>query len=339
MSGGARPPLDSGRVRSAARRTGLWVPALLSTLALTTVVGGIAVGHYYWTDLRASMGRMDATLEHARERQRQMVEHFSHAQALLLAQQRRLQEAEEALRTRASQLEVERVELEAARARLGLTAASRESLEAQTEVRDLARRLDGNLAALTDPGGLDAMAEILDAIADWAKVPTRVTESDLEPALGDARNALALLQDSGPAQLAQRLAQLGIQATGLRPGPARPKPEPPPGRHWTPIASGHLTEQLQTALFALHRGDEALFRLALDTANAWLAAFYDPARPEVQAVQLELAALHRLPISQDLKPLRTALARLRAVLGELAQGAGSAQDTGLRLESSKAAAN
>lgn len=321
MSTGPRPRSNDPRYRPLQRRTGLWVPALLSTLALATVIGGIAVAHFYWSDLRSNMGRMDLTLDHARERQRQMVEHFSQAQGLLLAQQRRLQEAEEALRTREAKLEAERADLDAARARLALVSSSREGLEEQTRARNLARRLDRDLIALSDPGALDSTAETLAAVAHWAAESPRVAGSNLAPtlhsALAESRDALADAQTSGPRQLAQRIEQLGITASGLRSGPARPGPTAPSGGLAADAGAGHLGEQLQTALFALHRGDEALFRLALDTASAWLAAFYDPARSEVQAVQSELAALHRLPFTQDLKPLRAWLARLRAVLGEI----------------------
>jgi hypothetical protein len=336
VSAGARSRSNDSQVRPARRRTGLWVPALLSTLILATVVGGIAVGHFFWSDLRSSMGRMDETLDHARERQRQMVEHFSRAQGLLLAQQRRLQEAEEALHVREARLEAERADLEEARARLALVSASRlsasrEVLEGQSRARELARRLDLCLAALPDPSGLQSVAETLKAVSDWAAGSPLVAGTTLGPALqtalAESRDALAEAQVGGPHLLAERIERLGIQATGLHPGPVGSGPA---GQ--TPIlaasaGAGHLGEQLQTALFALHRGDEALFRLALDTAGAWLAAFYDPARPESQAVQSEIAALHRLSITQDLRPLRAGLARVRAVLGELIQGLGADGDS------------
>lgn len=339
VSAGPRARFEDPRYRRPQRRTGLWVPALLSTLAVATVIGGIAVGQFYWSDLRSSMGRMDQTLDHARERQRQMVEHFSQAQGLLLAQQRRLQEAEEALRLRESELEAQRADLEAARARLALVSASREALAVETRVRELARRLDRDLLALADPGGLDAVAATLLAITDWAAgspdagagPPVGAATSPqpgpplvpaLRSALADSRDTLAAAQAADARRLAERIERLGVQATTLSPGPPQAAPGSPPSG-LPGSGAGHLGEQIQTALFALHRGDEALFRLAFDTARAWLAAFYDPARPEVQAVQSELAALRRIPVGQDLGPLRTALARLRAVLGELIEAPGS----------------
>ena len=331
MTAGTRSRSKDSQVRPARRRTGLWVPALLSALILATVIGAVVVGQFYWSDPRSSMGRMDETLEHARERQRQMVEHFSQAQGLLLAQQRRLQEAEEVLRAREARLEAERADLEDARARLALVSAPREVLEGQSRARKLAWRLDLCLAALADPSGLQSTAETLAAIADWAAGSPLVAGTTLgralQTALAESRDALAEAQTGGPDQLAERIERLGIQAAGLHPGPVGSAPAGQTPSLAASAGAGHLGEQLQTALFALQRGDEALFRLALDTAGAWLAAFYDPGRPEVQAVQSEIAALHRLPVAQDLKPLRAGLVRVRAVLGELIQGLGADGDS------------
>jgi hypothetical protein len=294
---------------------------------VTAVVGGIAVSQFYWRDLRSSLGHMDETLDHARKRQRQMVEHFSQAQGLLLAQQRRLQATEERLRVREAELEAARAELEETRARLGLGTATPRALEAQDRARELAWRLDIHLGTLQDAGGLDSIAETLAAIADWAAASPQVTDSTLAPAvqtaLSESREALAKARATGPHPLARRVEQLGGQAAALDPGPETLGPAEPQSGLAAHAGAGHLGEQLEIALFALHRGDEALFRLALDTAAAWLAAFYDPASPGVQAVQSEIAALRDLPITQELGPLRTGLARVRAVLGELIQTLGA----------------
>ena len=327
MSTAPRPPSKGPRGHARSRRGGLWVPALLSTLALTGVVGGIAVSQFYWRDLRSSMGRMDETLYHARERQRQMMEHFSRAQGLLLAQQQRLQAAEEGLRMREAKLEAARAELEETRVRLGLGTATPRGLEAQDRARELAWRLDIHLGTLQDAGGLGPIAETLAAMTDWAAASPQVTDSTLAPALqtalSESREALAQARAAGPHPLARRVEQLGGQAAALDPGPETLGPTEPQSGLAAHAGTGHLGEQLEIALFALHRGDEALFRLALDTAAAWLAAFYDPASPAVQAVQSEIAALRGFPITQELGPLRTGLARVRAVLGELIQNLGA----------------
>ncbi|MBS1202482.1 MAG: HemX, putative uroporphyrinogen-III C-methyltransferase [Chromatiaceae bacterium] len=313
-------------------RRGLWLPALLPFLALLTVIGGIAVGHFYWRDLLSSASRMDETLGHARERQLQMVEHFAEAQRLLLAQQRRLQEQEETLRAREAALTAERMSLEETRARLALAAASSKSVVEQIPARELARRLDLSLARLADPGGLESTAETLDAVADWAETSPLVAGSPPGPALGPAletalaaaRDALAAARADSHDQVAGRLERLGADATGLTPRTAG-------AGFWSPAPGlagdagpGHLGEQIQTALFAVRRGDESLFRLALDTAGAWLAAFYDQERPEVAAVQREIAAVRQLPVRRDLDKPRTSAARVRAVLGEMIQRAETA---------------
>ncbi len=329
----ARPSPAIERARALAalaerpsRGRGLWLPALLSSLALLIVIGGIALGQFYWRDLRSSMSRMDQTLAHARARQQQMVEHFAQAQGLLLAQQRRLQEQEEALRARALALAAERTALEEARSHLALVAdASGESVEEQTQARELARRLDLSLAGLADPGGLESAAQTLDAVAQWAAASPLVTGSPLRPAMESAltaaRDALAAARADAPIRLADRLQRLGMEATRLAPGRAGIGPGAPASELAGGAGPGHLGEQLQTALFALRRGDEPLFRLALDTAEAWLDAFYDPKVREVAAVQEEITAMRLLPIRQDLSGPRVAIARLRAVLGELIQRA------------------
>lgn len=323
----APPPSlpNNRRPRPAPRRTGLWVPALLSSLALAMVVGGIAIGQYFWSDLRSSMGHMDDSMANARERLRQMLEHFSEAQQLLLAQQQRIREAEEALRAREARLEAERADLETARKRLALGSASRAALAEQEQARELARRLDINLGALSDPDGVDSAAKTLAALSDWAASSTLVSGSTLAPtllaALSDSKDALAQAQASGPRQLSERVERLGATAAALDLRSLAPGARVSAPGLASQAGAGNLGAQLEIALFALYRGDEALFRLALDTAGAWLAAFYDPARPEVQAVQSEIGALGRLPVSRDLQPLRAALVRARAVLGELLENA------------------
>lgn len=331
MKGDAHPPPDARPGRPLARGDGLWLPALLSTLAVTIVVAGIAVAHFYWRDLRRSMGHMDETLLRARERQSQMLEHFSEAQRHLLAEQRRLQEGQQALRAEESRLQVERTELEAVRGRLGETCACREPPEDEARLRELTRGLDADLAGLSEPGRLDSTGKTLESITEWGHASALLADSGAGPTLSTVltktQDALAGLQERGPAQLAQHIEQLAIQATGLPLDPARsiaaPSATDPSAR-----GSGHLGEQFQTALFALRQGDDTLFRLALDTTNAWLAAFYDPGLPRVQALRSELDSLRRTPVGQDLSPLRTDLARLRAILGELAEDARPLQKPG-----------
>lgn len=301
-------------------RPGVRLPALLSTLALASVIAGIGVGHYLWRDLRASMSRMDRTLESARARQQEMVEHFSRAQTLLLAQQRKLQEAEEDLRARQAALAAERAALADREARARWVAEPKGALDDRARARDLARRLDLVLAGLADPGGLAAAGETLGQVAQWAGGSSDGPGASLGPALERARDALASAGAQAPARLSQRIEALGARIVRLAPG--RPRAPVP---YWTPglagfAGPGHLGVQLENALLALHRGDLPMFRLSLDTAAAWLDAFYDPSAPAVAAVRRELLALRGLPVRQDLAAPRAALLGLRAALGKLADG-------------------
>ena len=214
VSNGVRPPPPPAEppapvaTRRPTRR-GLWLPALLPFLALLTVIGGIAVGHFYWRDLLSSASLMGETLGHARERQLQMVEHFAEAQGLLLAQQRRLQEQEEILRAREAALTAERLSLEEARAQLALAADPSKTTGERIPARELARRLDLSLAQLADPGGLESAAETLDAVAHWAATSPLVAGSPLGPALETAltaaRDALAAAPVDNHDRVAGRL--------------------------------------------------------------------------------------------------------------------------------------
>ncbi len=294
------------------------LPVLLSALALTIAIAGIAAGHRIWSDLRSSMSRMDRTLDAARARQRETIEGLASAQALLLAQQEHLREVEEGLRARESALAAERTALEERRARLE-TQQSPRTLELRGQARELARRLDLALSGLSDPGGIALADEALKQTTEWATRSGLADDRDLSSALTQARGALAAAQPPNPTQLAGRIESLSARIATLPPGP--PRAAIP---YWRLGPAGHASAvqvgaQLQTARFALHRGDEALFRLSLDTAAAWLAALYDPAVPGVAAVRAEISDLRRLPVRRDLAGLRTELARLRAVLGDLAE--------------------
>ena len=132
-----------------------------------------------------------------------------------------------------------------------------------------------------------------------------------ETALSQARDALADLRSRDPQRLALRLESLVAQAARLPPGkPGVPAPFWPPGPPGLG-ASGQLVSLLETARFALARGDRALLGRSLDTAAAWLDAFFDRSDPNVAAVADEIAALRGLSLQPDLSSLREALSRAR----------------------------
>ena len=306
--------------------SGLLIPALLSTLVLVTVVAGVAVGHFYWSELRTSMVLMDHSLETARLRQKQLVDDMSAAQTNMLAQQRHIQQTEERLRAREAALVTEQAALDDARRRLRLAAETQSILEEGARVRELVRRLDLALAGLSDPDGVQGATRVVDAVADWVPGSDLAADSELADALATtisaARAALSAADQASALELSEQIQRLGADAAKLVRSPA-PVTFPPWGLG---TDAARLNEQIETAAFALRRGDETLFRLALDTASAWLTAFYHSDRPEVMALQTRIAELRDLPIHQDLSAPRMALADLRAVLGELVVRSGANQD-------------
>lgn len=315
--------------RSKSPRRWLGFPAVLWALVLGSLVAGSAVGYRIWEDLRSSLSRMDRTLDAARERQRQLVENLARAQALLLEQQEHLREVETGLRAREAALEAERIALADRRDRWLRTHPGGEDPARLSEIRELARRLDLATAGLADADGIEAASETLDQVAGWASRFGIVGMPALDSALSEARAALAAARSQEPARLAGRIESLKGQMARLPPGPPRaPAPYWPPG----PVGSEPARVQLDTALFALNRADDALFRLSLETAAAWVAAFYDPAEPGVAPIRAELAALRQLSVRPNLAGPRAGLARLRAVLGDLAdrppQGAREASPPG-----------
>lgn len=317
MTAPRRPP----RLPAATHRP--WLPTLLAALVVLVVIGAVVGSQLYWRDLHGSMSHMDQTLEHARQRQQAMISQFSEAQSLLLAQQRHLREAEAALREREAALAARQAAVEARLARDLATHRTRRELREQDEARRLGRELDLGIAALGDPGGADALVEGLEDLTDWAASADMVHGSALRPdllrALAQTRDLLEAARAAGPEGIAERLRALRARALEVPPE-ARIHPYGHPRRVGNLGGGAQLTAQLDTAILAAERGDQAMFSLALDTAEAWIGAFYDGSRPEVSDLTAEIADLHRQRVVQDLDPLSRSAAQLRAVLGEIILG-------------------
>jgi hypothetical protein len=286
------------------------------------VIGAVVGSQLYWRDLHGSMSRMDQSLEHARQRQQAMISQFSEAQSLLLAQQRHLRETEAVLREREAALAARQAAVEARLARDSATQRTRRELREQDEARRLGRELDLGIAALGDPGGADALGEGLDDLSDWVANAEMVHGSalrlDLLRALAQTRDLLEAARAAGPEGIAERLWGLRARALELPPEARIHRYGDP--RRVGNLGGGQLTAQLDTAILAAERGDQAMFSLALDTAAAWVGAFYDGSRPEVSDLTAEIANLRRQRVVQDLDPLSRAAAHLRAVLGEIILG-------------------
>lgn len=289
-------------------------PALLALVIVLTVIGGIVASQILWQDLRSSMTRMDETLLHARERQREMIEQFAEAQSLLLEQQRHFQQIEADLKAREAVLRAERVALERAQAQ------TQARMNERTQGLMLAQRLDQALSDIAEPAGRARLGEVIDALSGWATAAETAIGSAQHTALLDAiaaaRARLETASDTGPERLTERLLALSADIADLPLAPAR-RLVPDPRRAGRQLGPTELRSQLQTALFALQRGDQALFDLALDTAAAWLQAFYDPSSPKVQALGRDLAELKGSRPRADLGELTSAATHLRALLGEL----------------------
>jgi hypothetical protein len=297
-------------------------------LVVLVVIGAVVASQSYWLDLRGSMARMDQTLEHARQRQQAMISQFSEAQSLLLAQQRHLQEIEATLRERESALAERHAAVEAALARAQETKRTQQELREQGEARRLARMLERGIAGLAEPDVDPALSDSLEDLSAWVVGADMVSGSPLRPdllhALAETRDQLDAIRAQGPVRLAERLRELRRQALDLPPD-ARALVPWGPRRATDQGDAGQLTAQLDTALLAVSRGDQTLLALALDTASAWLGAFYDTTRGDVTDLAAQLNDLRRLPVTQDLARVQAAAAHLRAVLGEIIMSAGTAK--------------
>jgi len=94
------------------RRRTLWLPALLSTLALLVVIGGVMVGQLYWANLHSNLWRVESSMTQARENQRLLLEQIARTRAMLAEQQRGLQAESEALSAARKELAEDRAALE-----------------------------------------------------------------------------------------------------------------------------------------------------------------------------------------------------------------------------------
>jgi uncharacterized protein HemX len=308
-----------GPTRPTPKGPWLGLSALLWALALAILIAGGLVGYRIWGDLRSSLSRMDRTLDDARERQRQLIESLARAQALLVRQQEHLQEVESGLHAREAALEAERIALADQRDRLRRMEPSGRDPARNAQIRELARQLDLAIAGLADAGGIGAAIATLDQFAGWTSRFGVADFPALAASLAEARAALTAAHSLEPDLLARRIESLKGQIARLPPGPPRaPTPLWAPG----PAGAVPVTAQLDTALFALSRGDAPLFRLSIDTAATWLAALYGQAASEIAPIRSELDALRQLAVRPDLDGARASLARLRAVLGDLTDRTG-----------------
>jgi uncharacterized protein HemX len=323
-----------------------WVPVLLISLALLTLIGGLGVGDFYWNDLRPDVGRIGANLAQVRDRQRAMMGSFAEAQALLLERQRHLLAQSQDLRRREQAVYEARLEIDAQRMQLaqGPVTESRRLSDA-----DRGRAVAAANLAETAAAGLDR-----DDTLDAARAALSLAESVLaslpgprgdptRSALAGAQARLAGVRPVDRAALAEHLEAVRVQAVSLPPvaagllrhdgqtggaearaGQGETDPEA--------LAAGSLDDQLEAARLALDAADAKGFGLALQGIDRWLGAFYDaqdgPTRPPIGGdgargqvpdqvstqVRGQIRELARTPIAAEVAPLAAALAELAAAL-------------------------
>lgn len=274
-----------------------WIPLLLSSLALLTIVGGISVGHFYWTSLRSSMGQMADSMSQARERQLALLGQLDRTRALMAEQQERMREELEALKRREDAFAEARRKMLLEREELGME-CSRLMREEQNRAREALRLLEA--ARLVENAGerLHRTDGVVLASANLRAARALVMEIEtsdgvaLIERLDLMLTRLEQLEPAGRDALVARLDALRAQAFKSRPGLRSPRQ----GRRGSRLAGAdgaarHLALQLDTAAFALERGDEALFDQATQTAVLWLETFFDTRRADTQRL---LAGLRQL---------------------------------------------
>lgn len=303
------------------RRRTLWIPALLSALALVLVVGGIAVGHYYWTTLRGSMGRMADSMSVARQRQQDLLEQISESQALFATQQARLQEEADALRRREESLAtarrqfgLERLTMVGTQTECGQEPA--EPTPAELRFTEAARLVEASEQRLSADRNPDASREALAAAAALIEKVDNPDGSKLRKRIWAARDQITAVTAADRKTLAERLDTLRTDASRLR--PARDKQTSGPRN--TVAVSRNLISQLDAARFALDRGDANLFHQALKTAELWVKTFFDPQRPRTQEVVRGIADLKTQPLTLDFSAASAELKDLGDALQAAAKG-------------------
>jgi uncharacterized protein HemX len=328
-----------------------WVPVLLVSLGLLTLIGGLSVGDFYWNDLRPDVGRIGANLAQVRDRQRVMMGNFAEAQALLLEQQRHLTAQAQDLRRREQAVYEARLEIDAQRVQLA------QALQSAAERERQAAKDGGNaegtgavpdsaaprIAVAADLARTAAEGLSRDDDLETTRAALSLTEALLARSSGDkgnpmrtalaaAKSRLAEVRPVDRAALAERLQAVRERAVGLRPVVARllrsnrqvDNGSTAQQRTDDPVeqAARSLDRQFQAARLALEAADSASFRTAIQGIDRWLNAFYEPRLPETGAVLTELRTLAGTPIAADVAPLLQALVELGRVLREMAAGAG-----------------
>jgi uncharacterized protein HemX len=299
-----------------ARRRTLWLPALLSTLALLVVISGVIVGQFYWANVHSNLWRVETSMSQARENQRLLLEQIARSRALLAEQQRGLQAESEALAAAREKLAEERAALEKER-----TTRTRQAQDAK-RLRETAALVDQARGALAQSRGTTADEMLAAAQARLEAVgapPGHALQLKVRSVRDRLRTQSPVTRDT----LTARITKVRAQALALA------QQRPPPGWYDPGLAprggapaTGSLIAHLDRARIALDRGDADLYGRSLETARSWLNTFFDPRRTEIAQLAQAIADLEQAPGQPDYEAVITDLAGLG---NELRQAAGALQ--------------
>jgi hypothetical protein len=300
------------------RRRTLWLPALLSTLALLVVIGGVIVGQLYWANLHSNLWRVESSMSQARENQRILLEQIARTRALLAQQQRGLQAEAQVLAAARKKLAEERAALEkegSARARQ----VAEQGLDAK-RLREAAALVDQARGALAQGPGPAFADQMLAAAQARLKDLGAASGQGLETALSQVRERLQTQSPSNRDALVARIQKVRAQAAAL----AQPRPParwrdprvPPQG---AAPAAGNLAVQLDRARRALDRGDAARYRYALETARFLLSTVFDSEQANIAELAQAIAELEQAPGHRDHDLIKGELAWLGKALRKAAE--------------------
>jgi uncharacterized protein HemX len=301
------------------RRRTLWLPALLSTLALLVVIGGVIVGQFYWANLHSNLWRVESSMSQARENQRLLLEQIARTRAMLAEQQRGLQAESEALSAARKKLADERAALEKER-----SARARQVVEHARDakrLREAAALVDQARRALVAQGaGPTAADQMLAAAQARLKDLGPGSGQGLETALRQVRERLQPQSPSSRDALVARIQRVRGQAAALAQprGPAGWYDPRVPAQEIAP-AAGSLVVQLDRARRALDRGDAARFRYTLETARFLLSTFFDSEQADIAQLAQAIADLEQAPGHQGYDLVKGDLAELGKALRKAAE--------------------
>jgi len=306
------------------------------------VLAGVGLGYLHWAGLQEDLVRMNAAMDQAREHQERLLHQFEATTEELESHEARLREQEERLSRKRAELAAQQEQLEVRRHELAEKATEAVSwriaeAERLIALADLRLRLEQDAQSALE--ALRAATGLLTDTGDarWEGV---------RQSLPERIHALEAAHPPDRAALTQRLGRLRVQAGTLPPlvwAPAwrgrlpaaadrafAPRPLEGGTTRGSPIAPGRergtrrlnrqdiaqirhiLDAQIEIAAHALQRGDEELFRLAMEGVETWIHRFFDVSHPGIAAFLAEVQDLRSITVRIDFPSLEPVLHLMRA---------------------------